>query len=173
MDYPQFLMIGDYSTKRFVLHHCGARTLVVVGCNPSKASDLELDPTMHNVCRIANTNGYDGILMINLSAERTSNPEELSIENPIELHKENLSTISSILQEIKEFDVLLAYGGLIKNRRYLKENLQDLLTLFANYDTSIYAFGVNKDGTPKHPCPRTGLPRDISLKTYNIYNNGK
>ncbi len=72
MSYPQFEMIGDYTAKRFVLHHRGARTLVVVGCNPSKASDLEPDPTMQNVCRIAHANGYDGILMINLSAERTS-----------------------------------------------------------------------------------------------------
>jgi len=173
MSYPQFDMIGDYTTKRFVLHHRGARTLVVVGCNPSKASDLEPDPTMQNVCRIAQANGYDGILMINLSAERTSHPNELAIDNPVDIHKENLSTISSILQEVKEFDVLLAYGGLIKKRRYLKENLQDLLTLFAKYDTTIYAFGINKDGTPKHPCPRTGLPNDISLKTYNILNNGK
>ncbi len=160
-------MIGDYTNKRFVLHHRGTKTLVVVGCNPSKASDLSPDPTMQNVCRIADYNGYDGIIMINLSAQRTSNPDELDLVQQDDLHRENLSVISSILNEITDFDILLAYGGLIHKRKYLKENLQDLLTIFARFNASIFAFGVNKDGTPKHPCPRTGLPHDISLKAYN------
>lgn len=169
MIYPQFLMTGgDYTTKRFVLHHPGARTLVVVGCNPSKASDLSPDPTMQNVCRIADANGYDGIMMINLSAQRTSNPDELDLVNREDLHRENLAVITSTLQEVKDFDILLAYGGLIHKRSYLKENLRDLLAIFAKFEASVFAFGVNKDGTPKHPCPRTGLPKDLSLKTYKM-----
>lgn len=173
MVYPQFSMIGDYTTKRFVLHHRGARTLVVVGCNPSKASDLSPDPTMQNVCRIADSNGYDGIMMINLSAQRTSNPDDLDLVRREDLHRENLSVISTVLDEVKNFDVMLAYGGLIHKRNYLKDNLQELLAIFARFDASIFAFGVNKDGSPKHPCPRTGLPHDISLKIYSIPNNGK
>ena len=168
MVYPKFSMKGDYSTKRFVLHHSGVKTLVVVGCNPSMASDLSPDPTMQNVLRIADANGYDGILMITLYAQRTSNPDELDLEKQEDLHRENLSEISSVLNEIKDFDVLLAYGGLIHKRHYLKDNLQDLLSILKRFDAPIYAFGVNKDGSPKHPCPRTGLPHDISLKTYNI-----
>ena len=173
MDYPKFSMVGDYTSKRFVLHHSGTKTLVVVGCNPSVASDLSPDNTMHNVCRIATANGYDGIVMINLSAQRATNPNELDVENNSELHKENLTAISDVLEDVRTFDVLLAYGGLIHKRRYLQHNLQDLLSIFAKYEAPILTIGINKDGTPKHPCPRTGLPKDLSLKQYNFYHNGK
>ena len=173
MEYPTFSMVGDYTSKRFVLHHIGAKTLVVVGCNPSIASDLSPDNTMQNVCRIATANGYDGIVMINLSAQRATNPDELDTENNADLHQENLEAIINVLNEVKTFDILLAYGGLIHKRKYLKNNLSDLLSIFSNYKAPILAYGINKDGTPKHPCPRTGLPKDLSLKLYNTYSNGK
>ena len=51
---------------RYLLHIPGKRTLACLGINPSTATPEKLDRTMLSVKRIANYNGYDGFLMLNI-----------------------------------------------------------------------------------------------------------
>lgn len=161
-------MIGDYDTVRFVLHSLGNKTLVVVGCNPSTASDLVLDNTMQNTIKIAEYNAYDGLAMINLYPQRISSPDNLHTTLDETMHTANLNEIKNFIQSLGKVDVMLAYGGLLHKRKYLTKCLTDILDTIAPFTDNIYCFGVNKDGTPKHPCPRTGLPSNPKLMPYQL-----
>ena len=67
--------IGD-AEVRYALIQKGNRMLFVVGLNPSTADTEKPDPTMQSVMRIAEYNGYDGFVMINLYPKRATAEKE-------------------------------------------------------------------------------------------------
>jgi len=71
---------SDDKKNRFLLGKRGEKTLICCGVNPSVASPEDLDPTMKNVQRFAEKNGYDSYLMINLYPMRATNPDEMHEE---------------------------------------------------------------------------------------------
>ena len=163
-----YKMEGDYDNVRYIIRPEGEKTLVVVGCNPSTASDLKGDPTLGNTQRIAEKNGYDSLVMINLYPQRTPSTDKLHNELNEDLHKENLKHVLAVLKDLDKADVMLAYGGLMGKRKYLRQCLNDIVAEIKPYVNKFACFGVNGDGAPKHPCPRTGLPQDVSLKEYKL-----
>ena len=91
---------------RFALEQEGDRMLLVIGLNPSTADEKEIDPTMGRVLGIVNTCGYDGYVMLNLSSERSTKPENMAKELDEEGHRKNLKVIKDYFADTNAFDLL-------------------------------------------------------------------
>jgi len=159
-------MTGDFSNVRYVLKREGANMLVVIGVNPSKATDKISDPTMTKIMGFAKYNGFDGFIMLNLYPQRCTNPNDLHKEMNRELHNENLRAIASEISNMESPSVLLAYGNTIGYRKYLKLCLKDIISLFAPKNPQWLQIGaLTQRGNPRHPS-RAGYctlsPLDIS-----------
>ena len=66
MKYENVKMVGDNDKARYVLRKDGERPLIVVGLNPSTANEAKADATMARVMGIAERNGFDSFIMLNL-----------------------------------------------------------------------------------------------------------
>ncbi|MBI2419155.1 MAG: DUF1643 domain-containing protein, partial [Ignavibacteriales bacterium] len=62
------------NSARFVLGETGKKTIICIGVNPSTATPDKLDPTLESVKRIAKHNGFDGWIMLNIYAQRSTDP---------------------------------------------------------------------------------------------------
>lgn len=152
MKYENIKMIGDNVNVRYVLKKEGTNMLVVIGVNPSNATDKISDPTMTKVMGFAEYNGYDGFIMLNLYPQRCTNPNDLDREMDKELHNENLKHIAFEIDNMESISVLLAFGNTIECRPYLKSCLKDLFTLFAPQKPKwLQIGGLTKRGNPRHP----------------------
>ena len=87
--------IGDNKT-RYALIQEGQKTIFVIGLNPSTANESSPDPTMQFTMRIAEYNGYDGFIMLNLYPLRATKPKDLPKDIDIELHNQNLREIENL-----------------------------------------------------------------------------
>lgn len=159
-------MIGDISNVRYILRKEGKKILVVIGVNPSKATDNISDPTTTKIIGFAKYNGFDGFLMLNLYPQRCTNPNDLDKEMNTELHNENLRHIASEVSKIESPSVLLAFGNTIESRQYLKKCLSEIISLFALKNPQWLQIGtLTKRGNPRHPS-RAGYCTFSSIDTY-------
>lgn len=162
---------GFYCEHREVLGYKGECPLLVVGVNPSTAEPNNLDPTLQSVERIAQRNGFDSFLMINLYPQRATNPNEMHKECNEELRQLNKKAIEELLQTIKEPEIWCAWGNLIEKRKYLKDCLQDLLEIGNKYNAKWMCAGpLTKKGYPHHPLY---LPKDTELENYRLLSDNK
>lgn len=139
--------IGD-AEVRYALIQKGNRMLFVVGLNPSTADTEKPDPTMQSVMRIAEYNGYDGFVMINLYPKRATAPKDLPQACDPVLHRSNL-----------------AYGNNIDRRDYLLECLRDIIKVFEPHHPRWYHINsLTGKGHPRHPL----YQKVDYLKNYQI-----
>lgn len=143
---------------RLVLKDANAQNpLFFIGLNPSLADDQRVDPTWHRMQKIAQCNGFDGIIAINLSPEITPHPEELHLEQEA-FFEVNLQAIR---QEIESYlatyasrpSVWCAWGANVGTKRYqrLAQSARQILELFPE-GTQFYALPeLTKSGHPRHP----------------------
>ena len=130
-----------------------SKLLFVFGINPSKATPEKLDPTARRVQLIAKEHGYDSWIILNVSAQRATNPNDM-FETQEAQNKDNLENIMTLLNEYCEYsDILFAYGDLIGKRDYLKKNLCEIIsTIKTNeYKGNCYCLGKTKKGNARHP----------------------
>ena len=130
------------------------RVLFCFGINPSKATPQELDPTAKRIQRIAVAHGYDSWIILNVCAQRATEPNDMLKEQNEFLHKENLKIITNLLKQYALCsDILFAYGDLINKRPYLKRNLCEIINIIKaeNYDGNCYCLGKTKSGNARHP----------------------
>lgn len=115
--------------------------VMFIGLNPSTANETEDDPTIRSICRIAKSNGYGGVYMMNCWAFVSTDPKKLQISE--EECKWNDLELQKISDKCR--DVVFAWGSfdIVKDRGRDKE----LVTMFPNAK----ALHVNKNGSPKHP----------------------
>lgn len=119
--------------------------LVLVMLNPSTADELNNDPTVERCVRRARALGAGGLIVVNIFAYRSTDPEALrEVADPVGPENDHY-----ILQAITgpRFAVICAWGkdGLINGR-------QDAVrTLIVGAGVQVMALGLNKDGTPTHP----------------------
>lgn len=143
--------IGDKNT-RYALIQEGQRPLFVIGLNPSTADESSPDPTMQFTMRIAEYNGYDGFIMLNLYPLRATKPKDLPKDCDIELHEQNLCEIENLLKSRTNVDVWLAFGNGISKRKYLSSCFKDILYLLKKYNAHLfYINNLTKAGYPPHP----------------------
>lgn len=143
--------IGD-DEVRYALVQEGKRTLFVVGLNPSTADATKPDPTMQSVLRIAEFNGFDGFIMINLYPKRATFPKDLPREHDEQLHQSNLAKIKELLRGRNNVEVWLAYGDNIGRRTYLATCLRDIEKVFEPHNPKWYHINtLTSKGNPRHP----------------------
>lgn len=115
--------------------------VMFIGLNPSTANESKNDNTITKVVKIAKTNGFGGVYMMNCWAFISTDPKQLQI-NPIS-SRWNDSLLTVIASKCKE--VVFAWG----NFSIVKELERDkeLCDMFPNAK----ALHINKNGSPKHP----------------------
>lgn len=153
---------SDYEEYRYILGTRGLKPVVCIGINPSTAAPDALDPTLQSAQRIALGNGYDSFLMLNVSAQRATDPNDMDAEVSQFLHEQNCEAFRYLLTLAK--DVWCAWGNLIDKRSYLKQYLADLVAIGNEAGANwLQADRPLKSGNPHHPLY---LPAEARLVSY-------
>ena len=143
---------SDDDKNRYILGIDGKRPLICFGINPSTASPGTADPTIRSVSRIAEYNGYDGWVMLNIYPQRYTDPNRIDETLNQKLHEENLYYINEILELYRPRELWAAWGNLIAKRKFFKDCLAEISNLVKQYQCKWIAFGkINKSGHPRHP----------------------
>ena len=104
--------------------------------NPSYADDESDDPTIRRLIFFSKKFKFGGFYVSNLFTQITPYPKELNMDNNSK--KKNLIIISEL---IKKSDLIVyAWGNLVSEPLQLRKLIESPL-----------CFGINKNGTPKHP----------------------
>ncbi len=160
-------MIGDEKYVRYLLENKGDNQLMVIGLNPSTASDLEPDNTMRRIMGYAQNNGFDGFIMINLYPQRSTNPKNLDSQLNEQRHNENLKIIRQIAKKVNSPTILLGFGSNIMRRSYLKACLIDIVNELRDLNPQWKCIKLTKAGHPGHPLY---LPKDKAFEDFDIDN---
>lgn len=114
--------------------------ILFVGLNPSTADETEDDPTVRRCIGFARKWNYGGLVLVNLFAFRSTNPNALlHVDDPIGPANDRYILKSSNATA----RVVLAWGT--KGRILGRD--QHVLSLLPG----AYCLGVTNDGHPKHP----------------------
>lgn len=164
---------GDERT-RFLLGVDGECPLVCFGVNPSTADNEYADKTLHMVEQIAKHNGYDGWIMMNLYALRSTDPKGLPPQVDPILHEQNMEHIYEVLRRCN-LSLWAAWGEPIALQPYLTRCLQDIYKIAEDCECTWISFGKqNEDGVimsttaKNHPRHPSRLPLAVKPKAYNV-----
>lgn len=162
----------DDNAARFILGTAGINPLVCFGINPSTAEPNNLDPTVNIVSRLAQSNGYDSFVMLNVYPQRATNPDHLHAECDAWLTSENKRHIAALIQG-RHLTLWAAWGALIDKREYLTALVQGIIAMPELQGCQWVSRGkLTKDGHPHHPLyvKKSALfePYDMSRYTAAI-----
>lgn len=169
MKYDIVKMVGDEHI-RYSLTNKGDNPLIVFGINPSTADKGKPDPKMRRVMGFAERYGFDSFVMLNVYPLRATNPAALPQECDDVLHTANIREIVNVVSSHPGAPILLAYGGNINSRKYLKPCLRDIIEALKPYSPKYFQIGtaLNRDGSPKHPLMAPYIsamtPCDINIQ---------
>jgi len=121
--------------------------LNIIGLNPSTADASNDDPTITRCINFAKDWGYDGLIMTNLFAIRSKDPEYITecISNGVDPY--GLKNNEWVYESINKSDLVLAAwgnGGSINNRG------PEMLEFIKGF-SSVYHLKLTKAGNPSHP----------------------
>ena len=155
--------VSEDNKARYVLGKFGTQTLLVMGVNPSTATDIVYDQTIRRVIGYTSRRGFDGWVMLNLYPQRTTNPQGLHVESEFNenYHRVNLASIVEALDKSKAKNIWAAWGNLIGSRRYLIGCLRDIYFEVQSRRLKWFSAGLTKEGHPKHPS-RIGYRNEFS-----------
>lgn len=122
----------------------GTGWLVVVGLNPSKADATRDDNTVRKCINFGMRNGYAGLLMLNCYAFRATKPRDMMAA--VDPFGEQTPAALTALCNIGT--VVAAWGGGAKHL----DRGEDMAREFKRAGIPLWCWGINKDGTPAHPC---------------------
>jgi hypothetical protein len=149
---PTIYCNNNDNSCRFALGTEGVKPLIVIGLNPSTADDKVPDHTIKKVMGFADGNGFDSFIMLNLYPQRATDTNLLHPSINVELHKQNLQTISSLLQGQNNPTMLAAWSENIVYRNYLKECLKAIFKIGKEFEVKWIKLGdYTKSGHPRHP----------------------
>ena len=155
-----------YSEYRYILGTRGKNPLICIGINPSTAEPDNLDNTLKSVERIALGNGFDSFIMVNVYAQRATDPNSMEKVCNLQLHKENLEAFRYVLSISDKPAVWAAWGAIIEKRDYLADCVRDMVQVGQEYGASWYCAGaITKKGHPHHPLY---LRKDEKLKPFDV-----
>ena len=154
-DRNRWLYVPDaYDEYRYILGTRGENPLICIGINPSTARPDALDNTLKSVERIALANGYDSFLMMNVYAQRATDPKHMEkAENPF-LHRENLEAFRYVLSLAGVHPaVWAAWGTIVKARSYLVDCMTDFVRIGEECHARWFTAGdrSKNGGHPHHP----------------------
>jgi len=174
-DRNKWLYVPDaYDEYRYILGTKGNRPLICIGINPSTARPDALDNTLKSVERIAIANGYDSFLMMNVYAQRATDPKHMEKAENEFLHHENLEAFRYVLSIAGEKPaVWAAWGTIVNARPYLIDCMMDFVHIGEELHAVWYTAGARSKngGHPHHPLY---LRKDAALDPFDpmIYIDG-
>ena len=155
-----------YTEYRYLLGTRGERPLICIGINPSTARPDHLDPTLQSVERVALRNGFDSFMMLNLCAQRATDPNDMTCDYPSVLRYGNAEAFEYALSLSKEPVVWAAWGTMIEKRPYLTELLREFAEIGARHQARWVSFGArSKRGHPHHPLY---LRQDATAEPFDV-----
>jgi len=141
-----------YALGRVGANMSSARPLIVIGMNPSHASDLNSDATINNLIEASVQLGYAGWLMLNLYPERASSPRNLSGFDP-SVADSNCDVITEVLARTKTTEVWGGWGNLPNST--IRQAKTAVLQAVSAIGVRVFHFGdLTKKGEPRHLNPR-------------------
>lgn len=133
----------------------GPRALVCMA-NPSTAGAKDNDATIRNLIVLCRALGYPGFTVVNWLPYIATKPADLRCwlanADPKEvarIRELNLSIILDLTHDAA--GRFLAWGNLVQ---YSLDTTSVLCAMSGYYQYDLLAFGVTKDGHPKHPAAR-------------------
>lgn len=153
------LLSPDGVYRYWLMRHWGShggRRLVTVMLNPSTADAAKDDATIRRLIGFGKAWGYEGLLVVNLFAFRSTDPKALRTTafDPVgELNDDVIRT------NCRQRDVLCAWGahGTYQDRdKRVRQLLKDV-------EARPKCLGLTKDGQPLHPLR---LPKSLVPVTY-------
>ncbi len=155
-----------YTEYRYLLGTRGKNPLICIGINPSTARPDHLDPTLQSVERVALRNGFDSFMMLNLCAQRATDPDDMTQDYPEVLRRGNAEAFDFALGLSEHPVVWAAWGTMIEKRPYLKELLRELADIGMRHQADWVSFGArSKRGHPHHPLY---LRQDAPAETFDV-----
>lgn len=168
-DREKWLYVPDtYDEYRYILGTKGEKPLVCIGINPSLARPDALDNTLKSVERIAHGNGYDSFLMMNVYAQRATDPKHMERAENAFLHRENLEAFRYVLSLAGERPaVWAAWGTIVKVRPYLIDCMSDFIRIGEEQNVRWFTAGQRSKngGHPHHPLY---LRKDSVLDPFDV-----
>lgn len=137
---------GDY---RWWLTRAWApgRRLTFIMLNPSTADASADDPTIRRCMAFAERDGFGGIMVVNLYALRATNPERLYRRDAQGVNA-GLHNATVVAEAIRNAHKAVAAWG---NHSLAQAPAVDVRRIATQCGTPLYALGINKNGSPKHP----------------------
>lgn len=112
---------------------------MVIGLNPSKATENRNDATISKLVKVIKHNNYGGFYMMNLFAIISTEPEILKTD--IDPLGDNDGWLEKIAHKCER--IVFAWG----NFKEARERSADVIKMFKEP----YCLFQNKNGSPKHP----------------------
>lgn len=140
---------GD--TARYILGDIGVNNIICIGINPSTAIPNVLDNTLKKVRNIANQNGFDGWVMLNVYPQRDTHPENIHPKQKSELIQANQIAIRKLFKMGDFHKVWAAWGNDISTRIYLKDCLCGVVECIDDSATWLHFGELTEEGNPRHP----------------------
>lgn len=127
----------------------GVRVLNFCMLNPSKADELQDDPTIRKCIGFAKFNGFNAIRVVNLFAFRSTDPKGLLAEwindwgDPVGPNND------AYVRELpSEETVVVAWGSTFMNKTFVQQRVKETIELL---NRPLYCLKRTKDGHPGHP----------------------
>lgn len=137
---------------RFTLGKNGSRKLLTIGLNPSTATKEKSDTTVAKVEGVANRNGFDGFVMLNLYPVRSTDFNALPFDVDAEAFSENLNCIEALVAAEQTSVIWAAWGENIHAKIYFVAAARELFARLEKYGTAWQHFGtLTSSGHPRHP----------------------
>lgn len=111
------------------------------GVNPSTADERENDPTIRKDIGFSERQGFGGLLKLNVSAYRSTDPRGMR-NQPIG----ELNTPSHLREYFEMFGATQFTAAWGRNGKYLQRHVEAVIAEFPE----AMCFGRNPDGTPRH-----------------------
>lgn len=151
---------------RFLIGQSGPRPLYVIGINPSTASPQKLDMTLTKVSRFAALGGYEGWLMINLYAQRSTLPAGIHKRPNRILLSENLKQIKKEVLQSPPAAIWAGWGNLIEHRDWFYKELKEIFSIMPENIDWLQCGALTASGHPRHP---SRLGYQSAFKSFDIW----
>lgn len=117
--------------------------LIFLMLNPSKADEIADDPTIKRCISFAKQMGYDGLLVLNCYAYRSTDARQLKlVADPIGPENDNyIKSYASLFP-----DVICAWGNNAEKHR-----AASVVKILKEVGAKMWCFKINGTGHPKHP----------------------
>lgn len=130
-----------YALWRIFTPHRPRRIMSLIGLNPSTATEMQDDPTVNRCWKLAQREGMDALIMLNLFAWRSTDPYAMkkTPSDPIGPENNHYLKLCTSMS-----DLVVAAWGIHGEHMGRGDQVKALIP-------NLMCLGITKDGHPKHP----------------------